>query len=173
MHAWQERVGDEAFLKINKREAWLCHAAAGKAAETTTVDMSATYTEWAGRNLAVNGFGLPAHRRVQADVMKWLEAARAGGERYNLIFCDPPTFSNSKRMDGTFDVQRDHVELLDATLKLLAPGGTLIFSNNFRRFKLEADALHGVAIEDITRATLPRDFERNPRIHQCWVMRRA
>ncbi len=98
------------------------YAAAGGATETTTVDMSATYTEWAGRNLAANGFGLPAHRRVQADVMKWLEAARAGGERYNLIFCDPPTFSNSKRMADTWDVQRDHVYLITRIAYILEAG---------------------------------------------------
>ncbi len=147
------------------------YAAAGGAVATTTVDMSNTYIQWAQRNMALNGFGGPQHRFEQDDCFAWLRDH--AHESYDLIFLDPPTFSNSKRMDGTFDVQRDHVELLQATLKLLAPRGTLIFSNNFRRFKLDADALPGVVIEDITRQTLPKDFERNPRIHNCWMIKRA
>jgi 23S rRNA (guanine2445-N2)-methyltransferase / 23S rRNA (guanine2069-N7)-methyltransferase len=147
------------------------YAAAGGAVATTTVDMSHTYLDWARRNMALNGYTGAQHRFEQDDCFAWLRAHER--ERYDLIFLDPPTFSNSKRMDGTFDVQRDHIELLDATLRLLAPGGTLVFSNNFRRFRLDAAALRGVTIEDITRATLPRDFERNPRVHQCWTMRRA
>ena len=151
------------------------YAAAGGAAETTTVDMSATYTEWAGRNLAANGFGLPAHRRVQADVMKWLEAARAGGERYDLIFCDPPTFSNSKRMADTWDVQRDHVYLITRIAYILEAGGTLVFSCNRRKFQMGVASLEaaGLTAENITGKTIPRDFERTPGVHECWLIRHA
>ncbi len=151
------------------------YAAAGGAAETTTVDMSATYTEWAGRNLAANGFGLPAHRRVQADVMKWLEAARAGGERYDLIFCDPPTFSNSKRMADTWDVQRDHVYLITRIAYILEAGGTLVFSCNRRKFQMGVASLEaaGLIAENITASTIPRDFERTPGVHECWLIRHA
>jgi 23S rRNA (guanine2445-N2)-methyltransferase / 23S rRNA (guanine2069-N7)-methyltransferase len=85
-----------------------------------------------------------------------------------VIFLDPPTFSTSKRMDVTFDVQRDHVELIRQATALLAPGGVLLFSTNFRKFKLDVAALPELLLEDISRATIPRDFERNPRIHQCW-----
>lgn len=141
------------------------HAALGGAASTLTVDMSQTYLDWAKKNLALNGFSGGNHRLERADCLEWL--GRAKGE-FDLIFLDPPTFSNSKRMEGTFDVQRDHVELLRKTAALLAPDGTLIFSNNNRKFKMDAEALPELAIEDITRKTIPKDFERNPRIHSCW-----
>jgi 23S rRNA (guanine2445-N2)-methyltransferase / 23S rRNA (guanine2069-N7)-methyltransferase len=87
------------------------------------------------------------------------------------MFIDPPTHSRSKRMTEDFDVQRDHVSLLTSAAALLAPGGTIVFSNNYTRFKLDREALAAFEIEDIGRRTLPRDFERNPRIHSCFVLR--
>jgi len=144
-------------------------AAVGGASQTTSVDLSATYLEWAAANLALNGRTGHAHRLVQADAIAWLEAER--GE-YDLIFCDPPTFSNSARAED-FDVQREHVRLLQAALARLAPDGVLYFSNNYRRFRLDEEALAGVArIRDISAQTIPPDFERNPRIHRCWELRR-
>jgi 23S rRNA (guanine2445-N2)-methyltransferase / 23S rRNA (guanine2069-N7)-methyltransferase len=148
------------------------YAARGGAASTTTVDMSATYLDWARRNMALNGFVGRQHDYVQADCLAWLDTASRGRRCYGLIFLDPPSFSTSKRMTGTFDVQRDHVALIGTTARLLAPGGTLIFSNNLRRFRMNREALRGLTIEDISRATLPRDFARNPRIHTCWKIRR-
>ena len=147
------------------------HAALGGARSTTTVDMSRTYLDWAARNMMLNQLTGPQHRFVQADVTAWLQDA-ARGPRYGLIFLDPPTFSTSKRMEGTFDVQRDHVELIRNTAELLAPGGALVFSNNHRRFKLDAVALADFEIVDITRETIPEDFARNARIHQCWKISR-
>jgi 23S rRNA (guanine2445-N2)-methyltransferase / 23S rRNA (guanine2069-N7)-methyltransferase len=144
-------------------------AAVGGAAQTTSVDLSATYLEWAAANLALNGCTGHAHRLVQADAMTWLEAERGS---YDLIFCDPPTFSNSARADD-FDVQREHVRLLQAALARLTPGGVLYFSNNYRRFRLDEEALAGAArIRDISAQTIPPDFERNQRIHRCWDIRR-
>ncbi len=149
------------------------HAALGGARSTTTVDMSNTYLDWARRNLALNGLTGEQHRFIQANCLDWIvEAADNPYLRFDLIFLDPPTFSNSKRMAQEFDVQRDHVELLRATVKLLAPDGVLIFSNNCRKFKLDAAALTDLRIEDITRQTLPEDFARNPRIHNCWKITR-
>ncbi|MGY0504473.1 bifunctional 23S rRNA (guanine(2069)-N(7))-methyltransferase RlmK/23S rRNA (guanine(2445)-N(2))-methyltransferase RlmL [Luteimonas sp. e5] len=140
-------------------------AALGGAAHTTSVDLSATYLQWLADNLRCNGLGGSAHQLVQADVLAWLEAER---ERFDLIFCDPPTFSNSKRA-GDFDVQQDHVRLLRAAMARLAPGGVLYFSNNFRRFRLDQSTLVEFAeVEDISRSTIPPDFERNPRIHRAW-----
>ena len=97
--------------------------------------------------------------------------APAGG--WDLAFLDPPTFSNSKRMSGTLDVQRDHVALLRDAVRLLASGGLLVFSTNYTRFELDGGALSELAIEDISRATIPKDFERNPRIHRCFVLKRT
>src|SRR3569623_1865597 len=150
------------------------HAAAGGAAGTTTVDMSQTYLDWARRNMALNGYTDPRHRYIQADCLAWLaeQSTTKNAPRYDLIFLDPPTFSNSKRMSGTFDVQRDHVALILQAVELLAPGGALLFSTNFRRFKMDADALADLQIEDMSAAMLPRDFARDARIHQVWKIQR-
>ncbi len=141
------------------------HAAKGGAAATVSVDMSSTYLDWARRNLALNGFAGPSHRLVQSDVLPFLDQCR---ERFDLIFLDPPTYSRSKRMEGDFDIQRDHLPLLQAAARLLAPGGVLIFSTNSRRFVLDGESLEGLRVEEITGKTIPRDFARNPRIHHCW-----
>jgi 23S rRNA (guanine2445-N2)-methyltransferase / 23S rRNA (guanine2069-N7)-methyltransferase len=142
------------------------HAAAGGALSTLTVDLSRPYCDWAVRNLALNGFTAPAHRVEQADAMHWLERPR--WDKFGLIFLDPPSFSSSKRMRATLDIQRDHVALIQQAARLLEPDGELIFSTNLRRFKLDAEALTGLCIEDLKPRTLPRDFQRQPRIHHCW-----
>jgi 23S rRNA (guanine2445-N2)-methyltransferase / 23S rRNA (guanine2069-N7)-methyltransferase len=140
-------------------------AAVQGAAQTTSVDLSATYLEWLADNLRGNGVGGTRHRIAQADALRWIEADR--GE-YDVVFCDPPTFSNSKRAED-FDVQRDHARLLRAIVARLAPGGVLYFSNNFRRFRLdEAGIAQFAAVEDISASTIPPDFARNPRIHRAW-----
>jgi 23S rRNA (guanine2445-N2)-methyltransferase / 23S rRNA (guanine2069-N7)-methyltransferase len=150
------------------------YAALGGAKDTTTVDLSATYLDWTRRNLTLNGIGGDPHHLVQADCLEWLSQAAASKPRpvYGLILLDPPTFSNSKRMRQTLDIQRDHVDLIVKTAKLLEPRGVLIFSINRQRFKLEADALRGLKAEDITAATIPLDFSRHPGIHQCWRITR-
>lgn len=147
------------------------HAALGGASATTTVDMSYTYLDWAERNLVLNGIRGRQHELTQADVFKWLKENRS--QRYGLIFLDPPTFSRSKRMDGTLDIQRDHPELIRDAVALLEPDGTLVFSTNLRRFRFNTEALPELKIEDISRRTLPPDFERNPRIHQCFRIQRV
>jgi 23S rRNA (guanine2445-N2)-methyltransferase / 23S rRNA (guanine2069-N7)-methyltransferase len=146
------------------------HAALGGAASTLGVDLSSTYLDWAARNLALNGIAGPAHKLLRADCREWVKECRG---RFDLIFLDPPTFSASKRMEGTWDVQRDHAGLIQDTAALLAPGGTLIFSTNHRRFRLDHEALPNLQIEDISRQTLPADFSRNPRIHQCFLVRKG
>ena len=128
------------------------HAARGGARSTMTVDMSKTYLDWARRNMNRNGFDGAAHRYVQQDCLAFLDGCQ---EQFDLIFLDPPTFSNSKRMSGTFDVQRDHVLLIDKVMRLLAPGGTLVFSNNNRRFKIDEEALSGCNLRSVNRETLP------------------
>lgn len=146
------------------------HAALGGAVSTTSVDMSKTYVDWARRNLELNGLRGRHHELLQADCLEWVDQQRS--QRYDLIFLDPPTFSNSKRMRDHFDVQRDHVDLLRRVSSLLSAGGLLIFSNNFRRFKMESDHLPELSIEDITPQTIDKDFERNGRIHTCWKIAR-
>ncbi|MBN2158943.1 MAG: bifunctional 23S rRNA (guanine(2069)-N(7))-methyltransferase RlmK/23S rRNA (guanine(2445)-N(2))-methyltransferase RlmL [Spirochaetes bacterium] len=146
------------------------HAALGGAIATDSVDLSAAYLDWAKRNLSLNGITGPRHRLVRADCISWIRSCR---ERYDLIFLDPPTFSNSKSMKETFDVQRDHPGLIGETARLLAPGGVLIFSTNKNKFRLDAGSLAGFHFEDITARTIPRDFGRNPRIHSCWMITRT
>jgi 23S rRNA (guanine2445-N2)-methyltransferase / 23S rRNA (guanine2069-N7)-methyltransferase len=147
-------------------------AAAGGARTTTSIDLSHTYLDWARRNLERNGFGdEQRHRLLQAEVLAWLEEPQR--ERYDLIFLDPPTLSRSKRMTKELDVQRDHAALIRATLLKLAPQGLLIFSTNFRKFRLDEAALADLAVTDVTPATIPKDFARNPRIHRCYEIRVA
>jgi 23S rRNA (guanine2445-N2)-methyltransferase / 23S rRNA (guanine2069-N7)-methyltransferase len=147
------------------------YAAAGGAVSTTTVDMSRTYLDWAQRNLSINGMTSRQNALVQADCREWLQESVTHTARYDLIFLDPPTFSNSKRMEGVLDIERDHGALIQAGAKLLAPGGLLVFSTNAQRFKLDDTLAAGYDIRDISAATLPRDFERNPRIHRCFEIR--
>jgi 23S rRNA (guanine2445-N2)-methyltransferase / 23S rRNA (guanine2069-N7)-methyltransferase len=152
-------------------------AAAGGAAATTSVDMSRTYLDWAQRNLARNireshrSASSRQHQFLQADCVEWLREDARAREHYDLIFLDPPTFSNSKRMQGVLDIERDHPALIDACVRLLAPGGLLVFSTNAQRFRLDATLAERHAIRDISGATLPRDFERNPKIHRCFEIR--
>ncbi|PQQ40556.1 bifunctional 23S rRNA (guanine(2069)-N(7))-methyltransferase RlmK/23S rRNA (guanine(2445)-N(2))-methyltransferase RlmL [Photorhabdus luminescens] len=148
------------------------HAGLGGARSTTTVDMSRTYLEWAERNLQANGLTGRQHRLIQADCLAWL--ARAS-EQFDLIFIDPPTFSNSKRMEDAFDVQRDHIMLMRQLKRLLRRGGTLMFSNNKRGFKMDFAELErvGLVAEEITSKTQSQDFARNRQIHNCWLLRHA
>jgi 23S rRNA (guanine2445-N2)-methyltransferase / 23S rRNA (guanine2069-N7)-methyltransferase len=147
------------------------YAAAGGARSSCSVDLSNTYLEWAHENLLLNGFGGGEHELVRDDCREWLERQSVWGPRFDLIFMDPPTFSNSKRMDGVLDVQRDHVGMIRRSTKLLRPGGRLVFSTNYTRFKLDGDSLADLAVEDISARTIPKDFERNARIHRCFVIR--
>jgi 23S rRNA (guanine2069-N7)-methyltransferase / 23S rRNA (guanine2445-N2)-methyltransferase len=147
------------------------YAAGGGATASTTVDMSRTYLDWAKRNLALNELARPEHGFVQANCLTWLGVQRESARRWDLMFIDPPTHSRSKRMTEDFDVQRDHVKLLTLARELLTPRGTIVFSNNYTRFKLDTAALAAFEIEDIGRNTLPDDFARNPRIHSCFLLR--
>ncbi len=148
------------------------HAGLGGARSTTTVDMSRTYLEWAERNLRLNGLTGRAHRLMQADVLGWL---RESTEQFDLIFIDPPTFSNSKRMEDAFDVQRDHIRLMTDLKRLLRKGGTIMFSNNKRGFRMDHDGLAalGLKAQEISQKTLSQDFARNRQIHNCWLITAA
>ncbi len=153
-----------------------CYAADGGAFETTTVDISGNYLKWARRNMEQNGFGGRAHEFVQTEVMDWVAEQRHTANRWDLIYVDPPTFSNSARMRKKgFDVQEDHTELLIGASRLLVRGGHMIFSCNLRGFKPDTERLlkAGVLLEDVTEASIPLDFERNGKIHHCYIVRRT
>ena len=152
-----------------------CYAADAGVEETVTVDLSNTYLDWAERNMRQNGFAGREHHYVRADVMRWISDMRQTRNRWDLIFCDPPTFSNSSKMGRrTWDVQRDHAELIIGMSRLLTREGEAIFSCNLRTFKpdIEKMARAGVVLTDITAQTIPEDFARNQRIHHCYIVRR-
>lgn len=152
-----------------------CYAADAGVEETVTVDLSNTYLDWAERNMEQNGFVGPDHHYVRADVMSWIRDMRQTRNRWDLIFCDPPTFSNSSKMGRrTWDVQRDHVELLVGLSRLLSREGEAIFSCNLRTFRpdIEELARTGVVLTDITDETIPEDFARNKKIHHCYLVKR-
>lgn len=145
------------------------YAAAGGAKAVTTVDSTRTYLDWARRNMQRNGFTGPAWTYCLDDVSRFLKTNR---EPFDLIVCDPPTFSNSKDLETDFDIQRDHVALLGDLVGRLAPGGVIYFSTNFRRFRLDEAALPAASFREISRQTVPEDF-RNKRIHRCWTIMHA
>ncbi len=183
-HRIQREARDKRFLNLFcYTGAASVHAAVGGARQTLSIDLSNTYLEWAQRNLLLNdihsrlyehppatGERLAPHAYIRSDCRKWLsdENRLSRPPQFDLIFLDPPTFSNSKKMDGTLDIQRDHIELIDNCLKLLAPQGTLYFSTNRRGFKLDPSLMETAKVEDITMQTLDEDFKRPPPAHRAW-----
>ena len=134
------------------------YAAAGKAAEVVTVDLSKTYLDWAERNMQLNGYTEPdKYKLIHADVLQYLNTGSKNS--FDLIILDPPTFSNSKRMEDILDIQRDHVKLINNCLLLLSAGGKIYFSTNYKKFILDARSIHSGSIKDITKQTTPFDFE--------------
>jgi 23S rRNA (guanine2445-N2)-methyltransferase / 23S rRNA (guanine2069-N7)-methyltransferase len=182
----QEAAGKRVLNLFCYTGAATVHAVVGGARRTLSLDLSNTYLDWAKRNISMNGVrawdydrmpaageSLSPHALVRADCILWLkeQAALPKPMQYDIIFFDPPTFSNSKKMEGTLDIQRDHAELIRCALALLAPGGTLYFSTNRRGFKLDTEALgDDVQARDITAQTLDEDFKRPPPAHKCWAI---
>lgn len=173
----RKMVGDQARgRRVLNLFAYTCafsvHAAVGGAAEVTSVDLSNTYLEWGKRNFVANGLDPDAHQFIRADVKAWLKNG-GDGSSYDLVVLDPPTFSNSKAMNDVLDLQRDHGELIENCWRLLRPGGTLYFSTNNRRFRLDADKFaEDVTSREITKQTVPPDFrKRNP--HRCWTFQKG
>jgi 23S rRNA (guanine2445-N2)-methyltransferase / 23S rRNA (guanine2069-N7)-methyltransferase len=157
---------DKSFLNLF---AYTCsasvHAALGCANKTVSVDLSNTYLLWGKKNFALNGLDERYHQFIEADVLSWLKQCR---DKFDMIFIDPPTFSNSKKTQDVFDVQRDHVELLTLAMRLLKPNGICYFSTNFRRFELNSEAMEYLHCQEISHETLGFDFKRNHKIHRCW-----
>ncbi len=144
-------------------------AAKGDAQSTTSVDASRVYLDWTKRNLALNGFGYSRHFFYHADALAWLKTEK---QTYDLIFIDPPTFSNSQKSRSIFDVQKDHVKLIRSAARLLEKDGIILFSNNYRKFKMDLSGLSEFQIEDLSKKTVPPDFARRPKIHNCWKIKR-
>lgn len=146
------------------------YAASGGARSSVTVDLSSNYLDWARKNLELNNLQGPTHRFVASDVIEFLkQAATDLDQRYDLAVVDPPTYSNSKRTDEDWDIQKRHVELLALVRRVIRPGGVVFFSSNFRRFRFDEEALNGYSVREISKQTVPEDF-RNKRIHRCWQL---
>ena len=168
----RKKVGDTAagkrFLNLfSYTGSFTVYAATGGAISSETVDLSNTYLDWAKRNFELNGMDLAAHRIVRADVFQYLDEATQQGKQFDLMVLDPPSFSNSKKMLDILDIQRDQAKLVEGAMRLLAPQGTLYFSNNLRSFTLDGALAERYRIKDISRFSVPEDF-RNRKIHQCW-----
>jgi len=164
----RERAADKRFLNLfGYTGAFTVYAAAGGAARTTTVDLSATYLDWCERNLLLNGFNGPEHELVQADAGAFVRSL-APEPLFDLAVVDPPTFSNSKRMDDVWDVQAEHTGLLAELARRMPTGGEICFSTNFRKFR--PDFPESVEAREISTKTVPPDF-RNKKIHRCWLLR--
>jgi len=143
-------------------------AALGGARSTLSIDMSNTYLDWSRKNFELNGMGGSKHRLKRADCIEYLQTNAA---MFDLIFLDPPTFSNSKRSENVLDIQRDHESLIEWTMEKLERDGLLIFSTNRRNFKLAESLLAKFAVTDFTRQSIDKDFERSRKIHQTWLLR--
>jgi 23S rRNA (guanine2445-N2)-methyltransferase / 23S rRNA (guanine2069-N7)-methyltransferase len=144
------------------------HAAAGGALSTVSVDTSQTYLNWAKQNMELNGFSGMNHFYYKADCIDWL---KSNHDKFDLIFLDPPTFSNSKSRNRIFDIQKDHQYLIKLAMSHLTTEGTLIFSNNFRKFILDRYLENRYQVEEISDQTVPKDFSRNQKIHRSWKIR--
>jgi len=173
MRAWvKENSKGKRFLNLFcYTGAVTVSAAIGGASESLSIDMSKTYLGWAKDNLSLNQLDLSKHKLKQQDCIEWLNSTQMVAP-FDLIFLDPPSFSNSKRMQGVLDIQRDHVDLINAAMKHLAKGGQLIFSNNLRKFKLDPEVIEQYKVSDFSKRSIDKDFERNSRIHQCWLIER-
>jgi 23S rRNA (guanine2445-N2)-methyltransferase / 23S rRNA (guanine2069-N7)-methyltransferase len=168
-HRLQSLCRDKHFLNLFcYTGSATVHAAIGGAKSTTSVDLNPRYLAWAEANLALNGFSTEQHHLERADVAA---ALGKGGDQFDVIFMDAPTFSNSKRTPNVLDIQRDHLALVNGAMKHLAPGGVLLFSNNYRKFRLDESLVRSFDVRDITTETIPPDFGRNLKIHQCWEIR--
>jgi len=170
-HMLMTRSAGKDFLNLfSYTSSASVYAAAGNAKSTTSVDMSNTYLNWSRDNMLLNGFDGEQHQFIRANCLEWLQAAQQEPQRYDLIFLDPPTFSNSSRMEGVFDIQRDHPSLIRMAGQLLRENGQLVFSTNRRDFKMVDEKFDGLRLTDISPQTIPRDFERNRKIHYCWLI---
>lgn len=163
----ENAVGRKVLNLFSYTGSFSVYAAAGGAVSTTTVDLSNVYLGWAKENMELNHFKSSAHTYINSDVFKFLDDAISRKEKWDLIILDPPTFSNSRKMDKTLDIQRDHVELIDKSLSLLTKRGFLIFSTNYTGFKIDLKVRDRGFVTNITDETIPEDF-KGSKIHKCW-----
>ena len=166
-----ENSRDRRFLNLfSYTSSATVQAGLGGATSTLSIDMSNTYLDWARKNFELNGMGGSKHRLKRADCIEYLQTNAA---MFDLIFLDPPTFSNSKRSENVLDIQSDHESLIENAMEKLERDGLLIFSTNMRNFKLAESLLHKFAVTDFTKKSIDKDFERSRKIHQTWLLRHS
>lgn len=165
----ENAVGRKVLNLFSYTGAFSVYAAAGGAASTVSVDLSNVYLNWAKENMELNSFTSSAHTFINADVFKFLKESKEKGDRYDLIVLDPPTFSNSRKMDRVLDIQKDHVMLIDQCLDLLTKNGVIVFSNNYKGFRMDPDVRKRGFVNNITEETIPEDF-KGSKIHKCWLI---
>ena len=171
-HWIQQHAKGKRFLNLFAYTgAATVHAAVGGASRSLSLDMSKTYVNWAQDNLALNRVDQTRHLVEQADCLAWLADRKTASQTFDLIFLDPPTFSNSAKMRGVLDIQKDHGTLIRQCMERLSSDGLLIFSNNFRKFKLDEDLLSEFEVKEVSASTIDKDFQRNQKIHRCWHIR--
>ena len=165
----ENSVGKKVLNLFSYTGSFSVYAAAGGASSTTTVDLSQVYLKWARENMANNHFNSPNHEFISSDVFKFLDEAIIRKEKWDLIILDPPTFSNSRKMDKVLDIQRDHIELINKCLTVLTKNGSIVFSTNYKDFKLSLDVRGKGFVNNITEETIPEDF-KGSKIHKCWLI---
>ena len=163
----RENSQDKNFLNLFCYTGSVSIAAAMGGAQTTNVDLSKTYLNWAQKNFKLNNLSLKNHNFLEKDVRLFLEEENKTSDLYDTVFLDPPTFSNSKKMKDHFDVQKEHADLVNMSMSLLKPDGILYFSTNKRDFRLSLEISQKFNVKDVTQASIPKDF-RDPKIHQCY-----
>lgn len=149
------------------------YAAAGGAEKVVTVDLSKTYTAWAQRNFELNGLSGNSYSFINADARDYLSSARSRKEKFDSIILDPPTFSNSRKMDGTFTIQRDYISMIETCLSLLTKEGFILFSTNYKKFHFDKGRIHFGKSHDITASTIDLDFSKKRKPHRCWIIEKG
>jgi 23S rRNA (cytosine1962-C5)-methyltransferase len=171
----RERVQGKDFLNLYcYTGSFSCYAAVGGAKRTVSVDRSESAIQWAKENFELNRMDLENNRLIHGDCLEYLKKAKKAGETFDLAMVDPPSYSTTKNRNQSFDILKDHPKLLTSTLDILKPNGILFFSTNHQGFELQAEAIQGVEVKEITKDTIPEDYFRNRHpVHRCWEMRKG
>ena len=143
-------------------------AVAARAAEVVAVDLAAKVHARARRNYELSGLDPARLETIAADAVKTLDRFADRKRAFDLIVCDPPTFSHGPA--GQFQVARDLARLAAGSALLLSPSGFLVFATNstkvssaeLDRALAEGGAAAGIDLRIVERVGLPQDFPVAP-----------
>ena len=161
---------DKKILNLFSYTCSLSVASAMGGATLTSIDMSRTYLDWGMENFKANNLELNRHKFIQADVLKELPLIFEAGVRFDAIVLDPPSFSNSKRMEDDLDIERDHPIIIRDCMRLLKEDGELYFSTNKRKFELHHIIKSTYEVKEISQWTIPQDFHHTA-IHRAFLIK--